>query len=558
MSQAAQPTDTTLRHWLLMVCAAVSIVVLAGSSRIAAEEADSGWVVARPDALSDEDSRVDEKPEIVFGDANKSVEASSEQQPQAKPSDSSSPSPRVAARSVRSSGWRPTRDTRNGSAQETGPAPPQPTETTPSFLLPTTPVEREGEKSSKPQAKSAEASSEEPASESTAKETGRQQPAVEVTDESADAGESADTESEVVEIVDGDEPETTEPLPSLTKEMVYLRSKLRRVLKAYYRRPLNSRDNDPWEVMHGMLAFGIHSRVQRGGPRGEPITAVGWLCYNKPCKWTTLMYVSPEGKLRAKYGVSLQGHMGQFLAMLAQCGVSTDYPVRAENHEFTVQDLIQAEMDTCYSKTELTFKLIALTHYLDSDATWINDKGQDWSISRLIHEEMAQPIRGAACGGTHRLAGLSLAARTRVERGEPLDGEFARAAEYVKKYHEYAFRFQNRDGSLSTSWFRGRGDEQDLDRRVKTTGHTLEWLCYSLDDDEMTDWRTFRAVNYLTSILYGNYNHEWEVGPLCHALHALILYDERVFQPYDEKLDVASRGNRKSASRNRSMPAWMR
>jgi hypothetical protein len=215
-------------------------------------------------------------------------------------------------------------------------------------------------------------------------------------------------------------------------------------------------------------------------------------------------------------------------------------------------------MDTCYPRTELTFKLIALMHYLESDAEWVNDQGQDWSISRLIKEELAQPIRGAACGGTHRLSGLSLAARTRVKRDEPLDGEFERAAKYVKKYHEYAFRFQNRDGSLSTNWFRGRGDEEDINRRVKTTGHILEWLCYSLNDDEMRDWRTTRATQYLTNLLYNNYDNEWEVGPLCHALHALILYDERIFQPYDEKLDIADQGSRKSASRNRSMPAWMR
>jgi hypothetical protein len=33
--------------------------------------------------------------------------------------------------------------------------------------------------------------------------------------------------------------------------------------------------------------------------------------------------------------------------------------------------------------------------------------------------------------------------------------------------------------------------------------------------------------------MYANYNEEWEVGPMCHALHALLLYDERVFVPYD-------------------------
>jgi len=557
MIHALRSTEETLGRTggrrLIFTVATAFILSLSAVPAFADEKTDSGWVVATPIVISDKDDIAEA--DIVFGKAtntDKTVSpASSKKLPlhteQAKQSEPEVAEVRLAARSTRSNGWRSVRGSTGQSDPEAGQVPPQPTQTSPSFLLPTTPTKDQAKQQSNKQ--------------SQPKVTKKQ------TDNETDASAAKETEEpvaedeadeEVVEIVKGGEPEAQEPLPELSKEMVQLRYKLRKVLKGYYRKPLNSRDNDPWEVMHGMLAFGIHSRVRKDGPRGDLITSVGWLCYNKPCKWQTMMYVSPQGNLRAKYGVGLQGHMGQLLAMLAQCKVSPDYPIRVEKHQFTVQDLIQAEMDTCYPKTELTFKLIALMHYLESDAQWVNDQGQEWSISRLIQEEMAQPIRGAACGGTHRLGGLSLAARTRVKRGEPLDGEFKNAAEFVQKYQEYAFRFQNRDGSLSTNWFRGRGDEQDLDRRVKTTGHTLEWLCYSLNDDELTDWRTFRAVNYLTNLLYNNYNHEYEVGPLCHALHALILYDERVFQPYDEKMDVAVRGSRNGATANKNMPAWMR
>lgn len=342
------------------------------------------------------------------------------------------------------------------------------------------------------------------------------------------------------------------PLPPLSQNMKNLRAKVRRVLKSYYTRPLNTRDNDPWESMHGMLAYGVHSKIRQGSPSGKTITLVGWLCYNRPLKGMTLLYTTPENELRAKQGVGLQGHMGQFLAMLAQCQVSPEYPIRVRSEEFTIQDLIEAEQKTCYPKSELTFKLIALMHYLDSDAKWVNDQGASWDIPRLIREELAQPIRGAACGGTHRLSGLSLAARTRVRRGEPLDGEYLRAAQFVEKYHSYAYQMQNRDGSLSTEWFRGRGAEDDTDRRVKTTGHILEWLCYSVNDKEIRSVRTFRAVNYLSSLLASNFDHEWEVGPLSHAIHALRLYDERVFQPYDGLEDMAKKAPKKTAQRYRS------
>lgn len=329
-------------------------------------------------------------------------------------------------------------------------------------------------------------------------------------------------------------------IPPLTKQLLSLRTRVRAVLKGYYRKALSSRENDPWEAMHGMLAYGVHSRIHDGGPNGELITSVGWLCYNKPCKGQTLLYVTPSGELRAKYGVGLQGHLGQFLAMLAQCHVSPEYPIHVGGHEFTIHDLIEAEKKTCYPKSELTFKLIALQHYADLNDKWANDQGVDWDFPRLVREELAQPIRGAACGGTHRLSGLSLVVNTRLRRGEPLDGEYQRAADFVKKYQMYAFRLQNRDGSLSTSWFRGSGDDDDINRRIKTTGHILEWLCYSLSDEQLREPQTIRAVTYLANLMYSNYDNEWEIGPRSHATHALLLYDERVFQPFDKEGEVAA------------------
>jgi hypothetical protein len=308
--------------------------------------------------------------------------------------------------------------------------------------------------------------------------------------------------------------------------------------------------------MHGMLAYEVQSRLRQGGPRGDLITSVGWLCYNKPCKGKTLLHVAQDGQLRAKYGVGLQGHLGQLLAMLAQCKVSPEYPIRIGKHQFAIHDLIESEKKTCYPKSELTFKLLAFQYYLELDETWVNDQGVEWDFPRLIREELAQPMRSAACGGTHRLSSLSLTLKARAARGEPIDGEYARAAEFIRKHHQYAFRLQNRDGSLSTAWFNGRGDESDLNRRIKTTGHILEWLCYSLSEDELRDQRTIRAVSYLANLMYSNYNKEWEVGPMCHATHALLLYDERVFVPHDRP-DVALvyRPKRSTAMRGERIPA---
>lgn len=370
-----------------------------------------------------------------------------------------------------------------------------------------------------------------------------------------DVAESAvATDVEASEELSAPEPESDEgeaevsrpepQLPPLSRGQINLRNKIRRVLSYYEARPLNTRDRSPWEVMHALLAFEVHSKVLQAN--GKPITAAGWLCYNKSCKRRTLMYVNEEGKLRVRVGPALQGHHGQLLAMLAQAKIKRTYPMLVEGHELTIEDLIRMEMDTCYPRSELTFKLIGLMHYLKSDTTWVNDQGMEWDLPRLVSEELNQPIRGAACGGTHRLSGLTLAYKTRQRRDEPVDGVYRQAQQFVRRYQQYAYRLQNSDGSLSTEWFRGPGSDPDIDRRLKTTGHILEWLLYAATEKELHYWRTQRAVNYLANLMWSNRNHEWDSGGLGHAIHALYLYDKRVFKPYDETPLAEKQNNRVS------------
>jgi hypothetical protein len=285
--------------------------------------------------------------------------------------------------------------------------------------------------------------------------------------------------------------------------------------------------------MHAMLGFEVHSRVLQGGPHGQPITAVGWLCFNQPCRERTLMYLNEDGDMRVKVGPALQGHHGQLLALLAQARVRSDYPMRVDGEEFTVADLIEMEKATCYPKTELTFKLIGLQRYLEIEDTWVNDQGMNWDFPTLLREEMRQPVLTAACGGTHRLSGLALTVKKRQASGLPVDGAYAEAARMVANYQNYAYRLQNKDGSFSTSWFKGPGDEADIDRRLKTTGHILEWLVYASSEEQLTNYRLVRAVNYLANIMHANRTRDWEAGPLGHAIHALVLYDRYVFAKYD-------------------------
>lgn len=321
--------------------------------------------------------------------------------------------------------------------------------------------------------------------------------------------------------------DSTESAP-LSPHMAALRRKIRMALAYYYTRPVNSRDHCPWEVMHWLIAYGVDAEILAEGPGGKAQNAVGWLCYNHPCRDLRMLALRND-RLTGLEGVGLQGHSGQFLAILAQSRVKIDYPIRVGDKSLTVADLVESEKLTCTRGSELTFKLIALMHYLDSDATWTNAQGESWDIPALIREELQKPIHGAACGGTHRLMGLSYAVRTRQKRGQPLDGEYLRAKAFMESYQKYTLGLQNKDGSFSTAWFVSREARSDVGRRVQTSGHILEWLVYSLTDEELDDPRIFKAANYLAEVLLAGRKRDWKIGPLGHALRSLTLYDRRVF-----------------------------
>jgi len=191
-------------------------------------------------------------------------------------------------------------------------------------------------------------------------------------------------------------------------------------------------------------------------------------------------------------------------------------------------------------------------HYLKSDEKWKSNDGQSWDIQRLIKEELAQPIVGAACGGTHRMTGFSYAVRKREQRGEPFTGQWQRAKTFVEDFHEYAFRLQNPDASFSTNWFAGRADDPTVTRRLETTGHITEWLAYSLDKEKLVEPRMVKSVSYLTNLLMENREEKWGIGPLGHGLHALAIYDERIFggQPGSRAVELAeARKGRKAVER---------
>jgi hypothetical protein len=315
-----------------------------------------------------------------------------------------------------------------------------------------------------------------------------------------------------------------------TPRFIKLRTRIAQTLAAYQRRPLNTAQHTPWEVMHGFIAFGIPTKVRVGGPAGDPVNAIGWVNTGGRCGGQVMLAAAGD-RLTALRGIGVQGHSAQYLAILAQSRVAMNSPMTIQSKAFTVADLVAEEKLACKTGTELTFALIALAHYLPTDSEWTARDGKPWSLEKLVAEEIEQPIRGAPCGGTHRLFGLAYGCQRRLRATGQLDGVYLRADKFVRDYQQFTLtKLQNRDGSFSTEWFKYPADrDDDIDRKIQTTGHILEWLVGSLDQEALFQPRVTSAVEFLTASLAREPSRDWKIGPLGHAIHALTIYQERAW-----------------------------
>lgn len=318
----------------------------------------------------------------------------------------------------------------------------------------------------------------------------------------------------------------------LSSEQMRLRTEINQLLRYYIQHPETTTRRSPWAVMHAILPYGVEAELLAGNRR---VNAIGWMSHNGLCKTQRIFQPTKSG-FRTNLGPGVQGHEGQFLAILAQSKVAPNYPIKVGDRSYTINDLVRYEMATCREKSELTFKLLGLSYYLEPNQRWRDNQGGNWSLEKLVAEELEQPIVGAACGGTHRLMGLTFSLLQRKQAGLPIDGHWERSEQFLNEFVAYAFSLQNPDGSFSTDWFEARANDPNVERKIQTTGHILEWLVYTLPDDQLQSPPVQKAIRFLLGTLGAEPGRDWPIGPRGHSLRALALYNQRVFGAQPGKL----------------------
>ena len=309
-----------------------------------------------------------------------------------------------------------------------------------------------------------------------------------------------------------------------------LRSALDEVLSFTYRnRRLNTSDHAAWQILHGALAYQREFKVMHDGQLVSAVdhllagqTIAGWNFEHGPSGPRALVEPGTD---------TSQGHSDQWLAILAQCEVDPDRTITIRSKGYKVSDWIrQVQQDVRRNVLqEYSWTLIALTSYLKTDAEWNTPDGSQWSIERLLAIETEHDLNMSACGGTHRLTGMSMALNRHLAQGGRREGAWEAAENKIDSAIQTIRQFQNPDGGFSSGYLSRPGRTPDLGIALGATGHTLEFLSVSLTDQQLSEPWVKRAVWYLCEVFRTTRDLDLECGALYHAAHGLAVYRERMF-----------------------------
>jgi hypothetical protein len=295
--------------------------------------------------------------------------------------------------------------------------------------------------------------------------------------------------------------------------------------------------NSFWTVFHGILGTGPETTLL------DPVT-------NR--RVNAIQYIREGGEVRGlefiptKWGLDVrtgpqfvgQGHQDQFIAEMAQWGMPADTKFVVNGKDYTFADFVNhTKMRARVTQNqELSWAIIIIGQYLGTDLHWTNGYGEELNFEDVVRYELNQPVDSAACGGTHRLFGLTWVYHLHLRRGGQKVGVWKDVAAKFLDYEGRAHRFQNPDGTFSTKYLAGPGNVRDPQIRIGSSGHVLEWLALALPDAELREPWVQDAANAVALLILDAQGTAVESGALYHAAHGLRLYHDRVFgAPSTEK-----------------------
>jgi hypothetical protein len=291
-----------------------------------------------------------------------------------------------------------------------------------------------------------------------------------------------------------------------------------------------------WTVFHGILGLGPDTTLL-DQLTGRRVKALEYICKGRAVRGLEF-FATPHG-LDVRTGPQFvgQGHQDQYIAEMAQWGLPAETRFVVQGKEYTFAEFIRHTQMRASVKSgqELSWAILVIGQYLGTDLRWTNAAGEKLRFEDVVKYEVNEPVDSAACGGTHRLFGLTWVYHLHLARGGRKTGVWRQVEAHTGEYMRRARKFQHGDGSFSTRYLAGPGNGTDPQLRIGTTGHVLEWLALALPDEELRAGWMQQAASALALMILDIQGRPMEGGALYHATHGLQIYRDRVFgRPKEE------------------------
>ncbi len=327
-------------------------------------------------------------------------------------------------------------------------------------------------------------------------------------------------------------------LAPLSEESRKLRGTIEQLLAANARRPFQTRGNSIEEVIHLCFPYGAESVVYHlsDGKQGGYLYAIGCLCWNYPFKGQRLLRSDGTFPI-TKMGYGFQKYPSTFLAMLAFSKIDESYELRLEGAEgLTLADLVEGEKYYCSRGDDLSMKLVGLSFYVSPDKKWENSLQEEWSLERIVYEELQRPVDQSCEEVTNQLLGFSAAVGRYQLEDLPLEGPLADAQERLEQYQDFALEIRNGEGGWHPKFFLYKGSGEGFYDQLFANAHILRWLVHSLPEEQLRESSFLRSMAHLTNQVNrislqtspASMSTK-QIEALTVALHAMSLFHDRLY-----------------------------
>jgi hypothetical protein len=292
-----------------------------------------------------------------------------------------------------------------------------------------------------------------------------------------------------------------------------------------------------WTIFHGILGMGPETTTLLNEETKERVNAIEHIAAGKPVRGLKFVPTShgldvvtakDKGLVEVFVG---QGHQDQFVAEMVQWGLPPSRKFVVEGKNYTFGDFLKHTKmrASLKDKQELSWAVMIIGEHFGTDHAWANERGEHIRMEDVLRYELDQDMDTAACGGTHRLFGLTWVLHRHKERGKKIEGVWHDVVATLEKHKNQARKERNSDGSFSTDYFKSHGTKGDASLKISTTGHILEWLAFYLPDDELKKGWVEDAASALATLILSMREEAVEGGALYHATHGLQIYHDRVY-----------------------------